>query len=154
MYWFTYSWPRQYLGVNDQVHASAALSPEERAPDTHWVGGWIGFTVGLNFMEKRKILPLPRLEIRPLGRPARSQSLYPLSYPGTPICYVISNDEWIINGWGAVGGMRIDRGSWSTRRNPTSMQLCPLKMPDDFDLSRQVTGNLATDCWNLCSMEG
>jgi hypothetical protein len=28
-----------------------------------------------------KSLPLPGLELRSLGRPARSQSLYPLSYP-------------------------------------------------------------------------
>jgi hypothetical protein len=28
-------------------------------------------------------LPLPGLEIRPLGRPARSQSLYRLRYPGS-----------------------------------------------------------------------
>jgi hypothetical protein len=30
-------------------------------------------------VEKRKLLPLPGLELRPLGRPARSQSLYLLS---------------------------------------------------------------------------
>jgi hypothetical protein len=29
----------------------------------------------------RKFLPLPGLELRPLGRPARSQSLYQLRYP-------------------------------------------------------------------------
>jgi hypothetical protein len=33
-------------------------------------------------LEKRKFLTLPRLELRPLGRPARSQSLYRLSYSG------------------------------------------------------------------------
>jgi hypothetical protein len=32
----------------------------------------------------RKILPLPGFELRPLGRPARSQSLYWLRYPGSP----------------------------------------------------------------------
>jgi hypothetical protein len=31
---------------------------------------------GLVDVEKRKLLTLPELELRPLGRPARSQSLY------------------------------------------------------------------------------
>jgi hypothetical protein len=34
-------------------------------------------------MKKRKLLPLPGLELRPPGRPARSQSLYRLSYSGS-----------------------------------------------------------------------
>jgi hypothetical protein len=38
---------------------------------------------GLDDMEKGKFLPSPGLELRPLGRPARSQSLYRLRYPGT-----------------------------------------------------------------------
>jgi hypothetical protein len=40
-------------------------------------------TAGLGDMEKRKFLTLPGLELRPLGRPARSQSLYRLNYPGS-----------------------------------------------------------------------
>jgi hypothetical protein len=39
---------------------------------------------GLDDVEKRKFLPLPGLELRPLGRPARSQSRYRLSYSGSP----------------------------------------------------------------------
>jgi hypothetical protein len=34
-------------------------------------------------MQKRKFVPLPGLKLRPLGRPARSQSLYRLRYPGS-----------------------------------------------------------------------
>jgi hypothetical protein len=30
------------------------------------------------------VCPIPGLELRPLGRPARSQSLYRLRYPGSP----------------------------------------------------------------------
>jgi hypothetical protein len=52
----------------------------ERAPGTHWIGGWVDPRAGLDDMEKRKILPLPGLELRPLGRPARRQSLYRLRY--------------------------------------------------------------------------
>jgi hypothetical protein len=33
-------------------------------------------------MEKRKFLTLPGLELRPLGRPASSQSLHRVRYPG------------------------------------------------------------------------
>jgi hypothetical protein len=36
---------------------------------------------GLDDVEKRKFLNLPGLELRLLGRLARSQSLYRLSYP-------------------------------------------------------------------------
>jgi hypothetical protein len=38
---------------------------------------------GLDDMEKKKFLTLPGLELRLLGRPARSQSLYLLRYPGS-----------------------------------------------------------------------
>jgi hypothetical protein len=42
----------------------------------------VGPRAGLDDVEKRKIFTLPGFELRPLGRPARSQSLYRLSYPG------------------------------------------------------------------------
>jgi hypothetical protein len=38
---------------------------------------------GLNDLEKRKFFTLPGLELLPLCRPARSQSLYRLRYPGS-----------------------------------------------------------------------
>jgi hypothetical protein len=44
----------------------------ERAPGTHWIGGWVDPTAGLDDVEKRKFLVLPGLEIRPLGCPALS----------------------------------------------------------------------------------
>jgi hypothetical protein len=37
----------------------------------------------LDDVEKRKILTLPGIELRSLCRPARSESLYRLSYPGS-----------------------------------------------------------------------
>jgi hypothetical protein len=42
---------------------------------------------GLDDVEKRKFLTLPGLELLPFGRPARSQSLYRLRYPGSPPLY-------------------------------------------------------------------
>jgi hypothetical protein len=44
---------------------------------------------GLDEMEKCKFLTLPGLEPRLLSRPARSQSLYRLRYPGSSL-YLIS----------------------------------------------------------------
>jgi hypothetical protein len=50
----------------------------ERAPDTHWIGGWVGPRTGLDDVEKIKFLTLQELELRPHGLPARSQLLYRL----------------------------------------------------------------------------
>jgi hypothetical protein len=57
----------------------------ERVPGTHWIGDWVGPRAGLDDVEKQKFLTLPGLELRPLGRPARSQSLYRLRCPGSHI---------------------------------------------------------------------
>jgi hypothetical protein len=57
--------------------------PGERASGTHWIGGWVGPKASLDYVEKRKFLTLPGLELRPLGRPARNQSLYGLQCPCT-----------------------------------------------------------------------
>jgi hypothetical protein len=43
----------------------------------------VGPRTGLYDVEKGKFLTLPGLELRPLCLPARSQSLYRLSYPGS-----------------------------------------------------------------------
>jgi hypothetical protein len=44
---------------------------------------------GLGDLEKRKFFTLPGLELRPLGRPARSQSLYqlPLTVALSELCF-------------------------------------------------------------------
>jgi hypothetical protein len=48
------------------------FTPGEKAPGTHWIEGWENHRVGLDDVEKRKFLTLLGLEVRPLGRPARS----------------------------------------------------------------------------------
>jgi hypothetical protein len=88
----------EYEGVDVWIHiflisalASRAWSAScpgrfntgERTPATHWIGGWVDPRAGLNDVEKRKFLTLPGLELRSLGRPARSQSLYWLGYLGS-----------------------------------------------------------------------
>jgi hypothetical protein len=84
---------KTYGGVDVQIHiflisalvggewsASCAgrFTPRERAPGTHSIGGSVGPKGGLDDVEKRKFLTLPRNELRSLCRPARSQSLYRL----------------------------------------------------------------------------
>jgi hypothetical protein len=61
------------------------FTPGESAPGTHWIGGWVDLRAGLDDLEKRKFLTLPRLELRPLGFPARSLSLYRLRYTGSSV---------------------------------------------------------------------
>jgi hypothetical protein len=56
-----------------------------KSPGTHRIGGWVDPRAGLDDMEMWKFLPPPGLELRPLGRPARIQSLYRLRYPGTTL---------------------------------------------------------------------
>jgi hypothetical protein len=67
------------------------LYPGEKAPGTHWIDGWVDPRAGLDDVEKRKFLALPEFELRPVGRPARSQSLHRLRYPGS---FVV--DGWMI----------------------------------------------------------
>jgi hypothetical protein len=91
-----------YGGVDVQIHivltsalvggewsasCPCCFTPGERAPGTHWTGGWVDPRAGLDDMVKRKFLTLPGLELQPLGRPAYSQSLYQLRYPGSLINY-------------------------------------------------------------------
>jgi hypothetical protein len=49
------------MDVSGQLHAPAALPPRERAPGTHWIGGWVGPRAILDAVVKRKI-PSPRRE--------------------------------------------------------------------------------------------
>jgi hypothetical protein len=61
--------------VSGQQHVPAALYPGDR-PSTHCTGGWVGSRVGLDGWKIS-----PPSGIRSPDRPARSQSLYPISYP-------------------------------------------------------------------------
>jgi hypothetical protein len=58
------------------------FTPAAITPGTHCIRGWVNLRAGLDDVEKRKFLTLLGLELRPLGRPAHSQSLYRLRYPG------------------------------------------------------------------------
>jgi hypothetical protein len=60
------------MGVSSQHHAPAALTPGERDPGTHYIGGWVGPRAGLDAEVRGKILCLCRGS-NP-GRPVRSQT--------------------------------------------------------------------------------
>jgi hypothetical protein len=57
------------------------FTPRERAPGTHWIGGWMGPRTGLDDMEKGEFLEPTGTQTRPLGCSAHGQSLYRLRYP-------------------------------------------------------------------------
>jgi hypothetical protein len=63
------------------------LSSRGKSPRTHWIRGWVDPRAGLDDVEKKNVLTLPGLELRSFCRPARSQSLYRLRYPGSQ-CYL------------------------------------------------------------------
>jgi hypothetical protein len=50
----------------------------------------MGPRASLDDIDNRKFLTLSRLELRPLGRPARSQSLYRLRYPGSLVLVYVT----------------------------------------------------------------
>jgi hypothetical protein len=87
-----------YGGVDIQIHIFLAstlvggewsawrhgrFTPEKRARRTYWIGGWMGPGTGLDEVEKRKFLTLLGLELRSICRPAHSQALYRLRFPGS-----------------------------------------------------------------------
>jgi hypothetical protein len=76
-----FNWAQRHEGVlrewrysathslTSALDGPARFTPRERAPGTHWIGGWVGPRAVLDVMVKRKI-PSPRRE----------------SNPRTPIC--------------------------------------------------------------------
>jgi hypothetical protein len=66
----------------------ARFTPRERGPGTHWIGGWVDPRACLD-VEERQFFTLQGLELRPLRRPARSQSPYRLRYPSSLVNSVL-----------------------------------------------------------------
>jgi hypothetical protein len=58
------------------------FTTKERAPGTHWIGGWVGSRAVLDAVVKRTIPSLRRES----NRPTRSPALYRLSYHGSVLC--------------------------------------------------------------------
>jgi hypothetical protein len=69
-------------GERSASRPGRAFGSGERTPGTHCTGGWVGPRAGLDTEATGKILSrLPGIEALSPGRPARSQTLYWLSYP-------------------------------------------------------------------------
>jgi hypothetical protein len=63
------------MQVSGQLHAQARrFTPRERAPGTHWIGGWVGPRAVLDAVVKRKIL-IPHRESNP-----RTLIVQPVAY--------------------------------------------------------------------------
>jgi hypothetical protein len=60
------------LGSEWSASRHGRFTPGERGPSTHWIGGWVGPSFGLDDVENRKFLTLPELGLRTIGRSARS----------------------------------------------------------------------------------
>jgi hypothetical protein len=71
------------MKVSGQLHDQAAYPIGKEPPSTYWVGDWVGPKAVLDAVEYRNI-SCPYRESNP-DCPARSLSLYPLSYPGSLI---------------------------------------------------------------------
>jgi hypothetical protein len=83
MYWGIGCTDPRFLAsalVGGQWSAShpGRFTPGESPPCIHWIGGWVDCRAGLYDIEKWKFLPPPGLELRPLCRAIRDQSLHRL----------------------------------------------------------------------------
>jgi hypothetical protein len=71
-------WPRQYVEVSGQLHALAALPPGKEPPGTCGIGDLVGLRAGLHTYRRKNP---PSRRDSSSDHPARSHSLYRLSYP-------------------------------------------------------------------------
>jgi hypothetical protein len=85
------------MNIIGQLHAVAALPPEEISTGTHWIRGWVDPRARLDSVKKRKILPLPGIEPRQSG-----PSLYRLRSPDSIQRRVV---RWLVN-WRRCGRKR------------------------------------------------
>jgi hypothetical protein len=51
-----HSWPRHYMEVSSQLHASDAFPPGKEPPCTHWIDIRVGSRAGLDTVEKGEFL--------------------------------------------------------------------------------------------------
>jgi hypothetical protein len=85
---------KTYWGVDVQLHAfltsaidggewsvshPCPFTPRERAPGTHWIGGWVGSRAGLDAVVTRKI-PSPYRDSKPPSHQPITQCYTPEIY--------------------------------------------------------------------------
>jgi hypothetical protein len=99
------------VGLKWSASRSGRLNPGERAPDTHWIGGWMGPRASLNDMEKWKFLPLSGLDSDPLViQPVASH------YTDCAILALVYNVNYLAN------GMQ-QNASWEENRRSDSKEI-------------------------------
>jgi hypothetical protein len=88
--------PPFLISAQDGSECSAShpcfSTPMERAPSTHWMGGWVGPRAGVDATEKRKILPL-------LGIEPHLSNLWPTAIPTELTLLLVKgcNNQNVIN---------------------------------------------------------
>jgi len=80
MYSFTHSLNSALDGGEWSASRPGRFAPREKAPGTHWIGGWVGPSVVLDAVVKRKI-PRPRRESNPSVKDAVDASVAGISLP-------------------------------------------------------------------------
>jgi hypothetical protein len=68
----TYCWPQHYMEVCSQLHSPTDLFPRIRALGTHCIGDCAGTRAGIDIVENRHSLAMPRIKIQILGHPTQS----------------------------------------------------------------------------------
>jgi hypothetical protein len=96
--------PDVCTSCEQSVSSPCCLTPGERGPGAHWIGGWVGPRAGLDITRNRKLLPLFGLELRTFGHPVCSQLL----------CYAFQNHILQLTMWHYVEIEGIWR--WITHR--------------------------------------
>jgi hypothetical protein len=64
------------VGIEWSASRPGRFTPGEKAPDSHWIGVWVGAKIGPDDVEKRKILTLTGLELLTLLS-SRIEGKYP-----------------------------------------------------------------------------
>jgi hypothetical protein len=80
----THSWLWPSMGLVISITPKPRFTSGEKTPDTHWVGGWVGFDAGLDTDVRGKILCPCRRSNH--SRPVCSQTLHLLSYQAPEVC--------------------------------------------------------------------
>jgi hypothetical protein len=83
--------------------------PRERTFCIHRIGGGMGLRAGLGDMKEWTFLTLPGLELRPLSRPARSQSIYRLRSLNSNCIQYRTKIRKKVYGFVSIGRTMIDR---------------------------------------------
>jgi hypothetical protein len=94
MYRSTFSWLQHLLEVSGQLHASALVPSGAKSPWYPLVRTLIGDLDPVRTTWHREMLLLQGLELRPLGSPANSQSIYRLSYRGVFFGALQNASQW------------------------------------------------------------